>query len=98
MSTTTIRLPEALKARVTRLAEREGTSAHGLILDAIAEKADALECRQSFYEEAEARYAEFLKTGLAIPWDEMRAYVEARMAGESPSPPVARVISAAYRE
>jgi predicted transcriptional regulator len=89
MSTTTIRIPEALKARVSRLAEREGTSAHGLILEAISEKADALEQRQSFYAEAEARYARFLATGKAIAWGEMRAYVLARMAGASPGPPAA---------
>ena len=40
MSTTTIRLPENLKARVARAAERSGTSAHSFILEAIAEKAD----------------------------------------------------------
>jgi predicted DNA-binding protein len=31
MSTTTIRLPEALKARITAAAKRAGTSTHGFI-------------------------------------------------------------------
>ena len=93
MSTTTIRIPDTLKARLSRLAEREGISAHGLILEAISEKADALELRQSFYDEAEARYARFLATGKAIPWEEMRAYVLARMAGESPEPPSAKPVA-----
>ena len=35
----------------------------GLILDAIAEKADALECRQFFHEEARQRHEHFLTTG-----------------------------------
>ena len=90
MSTTTIRMPDELKARVSRLAEREGTSTHGLILDAISEKADALEQRQSFHAEAEARYARFLATGKAIPWEEMRAYVLKRMGGTIPEPPTAK--------
>jgi len=38
MSTTTIRLPEDLKARVAAAAKRAGTSTHGFILEAIAEK------------------------------------------------------------
>jgi predicted DNA-binding protein len=35
MSTTTIRLPEALKSRVTKVAKRSGTTVHGFILEAI---------------------------------------------------------------
>jgi predicted transcriptional regulator len=89
MSTTTIRIPEALKSRLARLAERAGTSAHGLILEAISEKADALERNQSFYAEAEARYARFLATGQAIEWNAMQAYVRGRMAGDAPASPAA---------
>ena len=37
MSTTTIRIPDELKARLSRIAAQQGTSTHGLILDAIAE-------------------------------------------------------------
>ena len=60
MSTTTIRIPDELKARLSRIAEQEGTSTHGLILEAIAEKADALERRQAFHEEARERHEHFL--------------------------------------
>lgn len=93
MSTTTIRIPDELKARLSRIAEQQGISTHGLILDAIAEKADALEQRQSFYAEAEARYAEVLKTGLAITWDDMNAYLDARIAGKHAPRPVPKPIS-----
>ena len=93
MSTTTIRIPDALKARLSRIAEQEGISTHGLILDAIAEKADALEQRQSFYAEAEARYADVIKTGLAITWEDMSEYLDARMAGQNPPRPVPKPIS-----
>lgn len=88
--TTTIRLPDALKARLARLAEAEGTSTHSLILDAIAEKAEALECRQAFQTEARERYERYLETGEAIPWDEMRDYLRRRARGESVAPPAAR--------
>lgn len=36
MGTTTIRLPDALKARVAKAAEAAGTTAHNFILEAIA--------------------------------------------------------------
>lgn len=88
--TTTIRIPDELKARLAKLAEQEGTSTHSLILDAIAEKADALERRQSFLAEARERYERYLETGEAIPWDEMRDYLRQRVRGESSEPPRAR--------
>ena len=92
MSTTTIRIPDELKARLARLAEQEGLSAHGLILDAITEKTEALEQRLSFYAEAEARYARVLKTGKAITWEDMNAYLDARIAGEPAQRPIAKPI------
>lgn len=88
--TTTIRLPEELKARLARLAEAEGTSTHSLILDAIAEKADALERRQDLHEEARARHEHFLATGEGIPWEDMRDHLQRRARGEHVPPPVAR--------
>jgi predicted transcriptional regulator len=57
MSTTTIRLPDDLKARVVAAAERAGTSAHGFILEAIAEKAAAAELRADFAALADERHA-----------------------------------------
>jgi predicted transcriptional regulator len=93
MSTTTIRIPDELKARLSRIAEQQGISTHGLILDAIAEKADALEQRQSFYAEAEARYAEVIRSGLAVTWEDMNEYLDARMAGKSAPRPVPKAIS-----
>jgi predicted transcriptional regulator len=52
MSTTTIRLPEDLKARVTAAAKRAGTTSHNFILEAIAEKADQEERRGDFHDTA----------------------------------------------
>jgi len=57
MSTTTIRLPKDLNARVAAAAERAGTTSHSFILDAIAEKADQEERRGDFNDIAEKRYA-----------------------------------------
>ena len=91
-STTTIRLPEELKARLAQLAEAAGTSTHSLILDAIAEKADALERRQAFHEEARERLAEMEASGMGIEWDDMERYLRARMAGEDVPLPASKPI------
>ena len=93
MSTTTIRLPDELKARVAAAAKRAGTTAHGFILEAIAEKAEQAERRADFDAVAEARYAGIVATGKTIPWQEMRGYLEARMAGKATKRPVARKLA-----
>jgi predicted transcriptional regulator len=93
MSTTTIRLPEELKAKVTAAAARAGTTAHAFILDAIAEKAANEERRADFDAQAEERYAKVVATGMTIPWNDMRAYLEKRIAGKSAKRPTARKLA-----
>jgi predicted transcriptional regulator len=93
MSTTTIRLPEDLKARVAAAAERSGTTSHSFILDAIAEKADQEERRGDFNDIAEKRYARIIASGKSIPWSEMRSYLEKRLAGKEVTRPVARKLT-----
>lgn len=93
MSTTTIRLPDDLKARIATAAKRAGTTAHGFILEAIAEKTEQAERRADFDAEAEDRYAGIVATGKTIPWQEMRVYLEARMAGKDALRPVARKLA-----
>ena len=93
MSTTTIRLPENLKARVAAAAKRAGTTTHGFILQAIAEKAEQEDMRAAFDADAEDRYARIVATGKTIPWQEMRGYLEERLAGKEVNHPVARKLA-----
>jgi predicted transcriptional regulator len=93
VSTTTIRLPEELKARVAAAARRAGTTSHNFILDAIAEKADQEERRAEFHDLAERRYAEIVASGKTIPWSEMRRYLEERLAGKKARRPTARKLA-----
>jgi predicted transcriptional regulator len=90
MSTTTIRLPDELRARIAAAADRAGTTSHNFILQAIAEKTELEERRAAFHGEADRRYAEIVATGKAIPWEAMRPYLEARAAGRKPPRPKAR--------
>lgn len=53
MSTTTIRIPDELKARVAAVAEQAGVTSHSFILQAIAEKTQQEELRRDFENEAE---------------------------------------------
>jgi predicted transcriptional regulator len=93
VSTTTIRLPEDLKARVAAAAERAGTTSHNFILEAIAEKTDIAERRAEFADVAERRYADIVASGKTIRWPDMRRYLEDRLAGKKVGRPAARKVA-----
>lgn len=93
MSTTTIRLPQDLKERIARAAERAGTTAHSFILEAIAEKADQEERRAEFQDTAERRYAGIVASGKTVPWNEMRRYLEHRLARKKVARPKPRTLA-----
>ena len=93
MSTTTIRLPDELKARIAVAAKQAGTTSHNFIVEAIAEKADLAERRIDFDTAAEQRFARIVASGKTIPWDEMRGYLEDRIAGKAARRPAARKLA-----
>lgn len=93
MSTTTIRLPLELKARVAEAARRAGTTPHGFILAAIAEKTEAEQRRAEFERVAESRYESIVSEGGTIPWGEMRRFMRARAAGKRARKPTPRKLS-----
>lgn len=90
MSTTTIRLPEQLKSRVARVAKQAGTTAHGFILEAIAEKTEMAERRNAFQQLADARFADVLAKGETVSWPDARRYLEQRASGQNPKRPSSR--------
>ena len=93
MSTTTIRLPQELKARIAAAADRAGLTTHGFILQAIAEKAEEAEQRGSLQALAEQRYKDIAASGRTIPWSEMRSYLRARAGGRKARRPAARKLA-----
>lgn len=93
MSTTTIRLPDDLKARVADAAERAGTTSHSFILEAIKEKAERTERNAVFQNVAEMRLAELAASGKTIAWQKMRIYIEERIAGKSAARPRAKKLA-----
>jgi len=93
MATTTIRLPEELKARVAAAAKRSGTTAHGFIIEAIAEKAEQEDLRADFDAIAEDRYASIVASGKTISWEQMRGYLQDRVAGKVVKRPAARKLA-----
>lgn len=93
MSTTTIRLPQDLKSRVAKAAERTGATTHSFILEAIAEKTALAEQRAEFDTTAEDRYAGIIASGKTITWEDMRTYLQENMAGKPAERPVAQKLT-----
>ncbi len=89
MSTTTIRLPDDLKARIASAAQRAGVSSHSFILQAIAEKTEQEERRAELDALADSRYAQILTTGQTIQWEDMRRYLLQRASGQQATRPEA---------
>ncbi len=93
MTTTTIRLPDDFKTRIAVAAKRNGTTAHSFILDAIAEKIAQEEKQSNFNDLADKRYATIVSSGKTIPWNQMRGYLEDRLAGGEVSRPLPRKLA-----
>ena len=93
MSTTTIRIPAELKERLAQVAKQSGSTPHALILDAIAERVEAEERRNEFHEVAEKRFAGIAKSGKTIPWNEIKAYLQSRVAGKDVKRPKPRKLA-----
>ena len=94
MSTTTIRLPDELKARVERLAAASGGSVHAFMLEAIAEVTDRMERRLDFEAEAENRLQHMRDTGEYLTMDDLRSYALSLARGEKPARPKPRTMTA----
>jgi predicted transcriptional regulator len=90
MSTTTIRLEDQLKARLASAADRAGTTAHAFILGAIEQVVEQSELEAEFHAVADERWANLLKTGKSVSWDDASAYLAAKARGGRPRKPAAR--------
>jgi predicted transcriptional regulator len=88
MTTTTIRIDDALKARLAAAAERAGKSAHAFIVEAIAETVDRSEREAQWHALADRRWAELLQSGESLPWESVRERMASRLRGLKPAPAV----------
>jgi len=93
MSTTTLRLPDELRARLARLAEAQGTTSHALMVEMLAESAQQREARAAFEAEAERRWRKMVRTGEYLELDDLRGYAQALARGEQATAPTPRRMS-----
>ena len=81
-ATTTLKLPEPLKARIAPLAEAAGKTPHAWMVDALEAQVALAEMREAFIAEAEAAAAETDAGGPLYAAEDVRAYILARAEGK----------------
>ena len=85
-----LRVPDDVKKRIAKLAQRRKTTAHALMLEAISEKLAAEEVRSAFHAEANRRLRSMKKKGVGIPANEVFEYLQRRGEGKPAVRPKAR--------
>lgn len=95
MSTTTIRLPEDLKARIETLASDSGQTAHAFMLSTLDAVTQDMVREREFHVEALRRLEDMERTGEYIELDDLRRYAQALARGESVPRPTVRKLPGA---
>ncbi|MBN8761755.1 MAG: hypothetical protein BGP20_07260 [Thiobacillus sp. 63-78] len=83
-ATTTLKLPEPLKARIAPLAEAAGKSPHAWMIEALEERVSQSEAYTAFMAEALEADRQMTETGEGYDADDVHAYLQAVLAGETP--------------
>lgn len=94
-ATTSLKLPDALKSTIAKVAAFEGKTAHALMVDTLQEAMEDALVRQQFYADGEATYQDTLRTNVVFGGADVKAYVMARAAGGRPGRPQALPLDAA---
>jgi predicted transcriptional regulator len=72
---TSLKIDDALKARVQQLASQRRRSPHWIMLEAIQQYVEREEARESFKQEALASWTAYQETGRHLTGQEVRAWL-----------------------
>lgn len=86
-STTTLKLPEKLKARIARLARETGRSAHALMIEALEREVTREERMKAFVRDALAAKTDIEAGGAVYRAEDVHAWMERLAKGEKPPRP-----------
>ncbi len=93
-TTTSLKLPDALKVTIAKVAAFEGKTAHALMVDTLQEAMEDALARQQFYADGEASYQDAMHTNAVFSAANVKAYVIARVKGGKPGRPKALPLDA----
>jgi predicted transcriptional regulator len=78
----TLKLPPELKDRVASVVKGTDKTAHAFMVEAIAQQTTLAEKRKAFVDAALAARRNFIRTGKAYAFEDVRKYFAARIAGK----------------
>ncbi|WP_322999859.1 hypothetical protein [Castellaniella sp.] len=81
MTTTSLKLSDALKTRAIHAARELGISPHAFMVSAIEQAAISTEQRAQFIAQAKVARQQMLDAGLSYTGDDVHAYLRTRAAG-----------------
>ncbi len=81
-ATTSLKLPDTLKATIAKVAAFEGKSSHALMVDTLQSAMDEALVRQQFYADGEASFQDTLRTNAVFDAAAVKSYVMARLKSE----------------
>jgi predicted transcriptional regulator len=87
MSTTTLKIPDALKARIADAAEQAGKSAHAFMVEALEAETRRAEMRRDFINSALKAEQEIARYGEVYSMDAVHRYFSDKLAGKKAKPP-----------
>lgn len=87
VAATSLKLPKALKARITRLAKRIGESPHAFMLRLLEEQVQAAERFEEFVADARQADERMQESGLAYAATDVHDYLKARIGGRNRARP-----------
>ena len=87
MTTTSLKLTEQLRRRVSSLAKSAGVSPHAFMVQAIERQAAAAEKQRAFHADALGADAEMERTGAGYRLEDVESWFIARLKGGKPKAP-----------
>jgi predicted transcriptional regulator len=86
-TSTTLKLPDDLKARILPLARSTGKTPHAWMVEALQAQAELAEMRRSFVNDAYIAAAEVDAGGALYAMQDVQSYILARAAGKAVARP-----------
>lgn len=82
-STTSLKLPDNLKASIARVAALEGKTSHALMVETLQSAMDDATQRQQFYADGDAAYQEAVRTNRVYSGKAVSSYISERVKGRA---------------
>jgi predicted transcriptional regulator len=86
-TTTSLKLPDELRAQIAMTAKREGKTAHALMIEALQTAMHEASLMQAFQDSALAAYEETVRSSKVYRGEELKAYYLAKLRGEKAKKP-----------